>query len=61
MVSLTFDENWISFTLRYMVDIKRRRITKDKLYQNILDRINLSEGKLAIATAAMEITTVKGN
>ena len=58
MVSLTFDENWITFTLRYVVDFKRRRITKDKLFSTILIKIEENQGKVKIATAAMEITQV---
>lgn len=57
MISMTFDENWISFTLRYVVDYKARRTTKDKLSTGILKAIRNSEGRLEVGSAAMEITS----
>lgn len=56
MVSMSFDENWITFTLRYVVDYKARRSTKDALYLAILKEINNTNGKIEIASAAYEIT-----
>lgn len=58
MVSIVFDENWITFTLRYVVDFKKRRATKDQLFTAILKEIEQSQGKLKIATATLEITQV---
>lgn len=56
MVTMSFDENWINFTLRFVVDYKRRRGTKDLIYTKALDMINNSNGKLEVASAAFEIT-----
>lgn len=56
MVTMIFDENWITFTLRYVVDFKKRRGTKHLIFTKILDAVRNSEGKLTIASAAMEIT-----
>lgn len=56
MVTLSFDENWLTFTLRYVVDFKKRRTVKDELFTAILSAINSSEGKMVIASSAMEIT-----
>ena len=56
MITMSFDENWITFTLRYVVDFKSRRGTKSILFNKILDAINLLEGKIEVASAAMEIT-----
>ena len=56
MVSMSFDENWISFTLRYVVDYKSRRSTKDRLSTEILKAINNSEGRLEVASSSFEIT-----
>lgn len=55
MVQMKFDENWISLSLRYVVDYKARRGTKDKIYTAILNLINNSNGRVEIATTAMEI------
>lgn len=56
MVSMSFDENWITFTLRYVVDYKSRRGTKSVLFDKILSAINASNGKMEVASAAIEIT-----
>jgi small-conductance mechanosensitive channel len=56
MVHVSFDQNWISFTLRYVVDYKLRRSTKDQIFTKCLDMIRASEGRLIIASAAIEIT-----
>ena len=56
MVTLTADENWASFTLRYVTDFKMRRATKDKLFMSILEKIDASEGTVSIAGAAIEVT-----
>jgi small-conductance mechanosensitive channel len=55
-VLMRFDENWIDFTLRYVVDYKMRGTTKDKIYKKVLQAINNSEGRLEVASAAFEIT-----
>ncbi|WP_027392477.1 mechanosensitive ion channel family protein [Aquimarina latercula] len=56
MVAMSFDENWITFTLRYVVDFKSRRTTKSILFDKILLAIKNSEGKIEVASAAFEIT-----
>ncbi|GAB4376677.1 MAG: mechanosensitive ion channel [Salibacteraceae bacterium] len=58
MVTLVFDENWTTYTLRYIVDYKQRRSAKDKIFRAALDEIAQTNGKVQIATAAMEITQV---
>jgi small-conductance mechanosensitive channel len=56
MIAMTFDQNWITFTLRYVVDFKSRRSTKSILFDKILTAINASEGKIQVASAAIEVT-----
>ena len=61
MVTLAFDENWITFTLRYIVDYKKRRSTKDIIYTKVLDEISKHDNIIMIATSTLEVTnkTVK--
>ena len=54
-VHMVFDENWITFTLRYVVDFKSRRSIKDKIFTKVLTEIRNSEGRLEVASAAFEI------
>ncbi|GAA4273129.1 mechanosensitive ion channel family protein [Aquimarina gracilis] len=56
MISMSFNENWITFTLRYVVDYQSRRSTKSFLYDKILTAIKESKGKIEVASAAIEIT-----
>lgn len=59
MVTIIVNENWINFTIRYVVDYKSRRGTKDKLYTNILDEVKKSDGKIEIAYSTLEISQNK--
>ena len=55
MVSLVANDNWMEFTLRYPVDFKARRITKDRLFEGILDRFNLQSDALQLASATFQL------
>ena len=56
MVTMSFDANWLELTLRYVVDYRARRSTKDKLFTLILDGIEASKGRVQIASASFQIT-----
>ena len=48
-------DNWVQFTLRYVVDYKHRRTTSDEIFRLILKRIDETEGKVQFASATYEI------
>jgi len=56
MVSMVFDENWITFNLRYVVDYKSRRATKTILFDKILTAIKNSGERIKVASTAIEVT-----
>lgn len=56
-VTLKFDQNWITFTLRYIVDYKTRRTTKDRIYTALLDEIAKHEN-ITVATTTSEVTSI---
>lgn len=58
MITIVVDENWITYTIRYVVDFKKRRGTKDEIFNKILDEFNKTNGKVSFASAAQEITLV---
>jgi len=60
MVTLEFNENWILFTLRYVVDFKKRRSTKDVIYGRLLEEIGKLDGQVKIASSTLEVTYLKG-
>ncbi len=57
MVTMTADQNWMEFTLRYIVDYKMRRSTKDQLWVRILDAFARTNGQVAMAGATLYVTT----
>ena len=59
LVTMTANENWMSFTVRYVVEFKRRRTAKDLLFNHILDEINKTGGKVSIASTSMDINLYK--
>ncbi|HET6370451.1 MAG TPA: mechanosensitive ion channel family protein [Nitrospiria bacterium] len=55
MVTLSANENWIEFTVRYVVDYKKRRSTKDLLFTRILEEFDKTDGRVAIASATLQL------
>ena len=54
-VFLVANDNWMEFTLRYVVDYKKRRITKDQLFTRILEEVDLTNGRVALASATFHL------
>ncbi|MCA9710032.1 MAG: mechanosensitive ion channel [Myxococcales bacterium] len=61
MVTMVMDENWMTYTVRYVVEFKRRRATKDALFCALLDRFDASGGRVGVASAAQEITLMRAS
>jgi small-conductance mechanosensitive channel len=57
-LAITLNENWIQFNLRYIVDYKKRRLTKSILNQEIEKQISATQGKVTIAPSAYEIVKI---
>jgi small-conductance mechanosensitive channel len=55
VVTMTANDNWIEYTVRYVVDYRKRRRTKDQIYERILDEFDKSEGRVAIASTTVQI------
>ncbi|MEQ9317873.1 MAG: mechanosensitive ion channel family protein [Polyangiaceae bacterium] len=55
MVTLIANDNWMEFTIRYVVPFTRRRGTKDKMFTRIMDAVDESGGKLALASATFHL------
>jgi small-conductance mechanosensitive channel len=54
-IFLTLTDNWITFDIRYMAEVRHRRALHDKLSRMILAEIEKSE-KIKIASATLNIT-----
>ncbi|HEU4707840.1 MAG TPA: mechanosensitive ion channel family protein [Methylophilaceae bacterium] len=48
MVTMTANQNWMEYSLRYVIDYRLRRSTKDKLFTRILDEIDSNSEHIAI-------------
>jgi len=57
-VTMKLTDNWIEFTLRYIVDHKKRRSTKDKICELILEGVDASNGGVQLGSATFEITAL---
>ncbi len=55
VVTLVVALNWAEFTLRYVVDYKLRRATRDRLFTRILEEIESTGGAIAIASSTLNI------
>jgi len=54
-IFLVANDNWMEFTLRYIVDYKKRRITKDRLFSRILEEVDKTNGRVAMASATFHL------
>lgn len=55
MISLVANDNWAEYTLRYVVDYKRRRATKTLLFHKILTQIEATNGEVKMASATFQL------
>jgi small-conductance mechanosensitive channel len=55
MVTVIANDNWMEFTVRYVVAYKRRRITKDQMFTRILEELDKTDGRVAIASTTIQI------
>ena len=54
-VTLTANDNWVEFTLRYVVDFKKRRSAKDQLFTRLLEEIDRVPERVGIASATFQL------
>ena len=57
-VSLGANDNWLTFNLRYVVDYKKRRVTKSELTRRILAEIAKTNGEVKLASTGFEVVAV---
>jgi len=54
-VTLQANDNWIEFTLRYVVDYRQRRQMKDRLYTRILEEVDQLGARVEIASTTIQL------
>ena len=55
MITLRATDNWIEFTVRYVVDYRKRRWMKDHLFTRILEEVDKSGNQIRLASATFEV------
>lgn len=55
MVTLMLNDNWIEFTVRYVVHYRRRRFTKDAFFTRLLEELNKSENRFSLGSATIQL------
>ena len=58
MITLAANDNWIEFTARYVVDYRKRRFVKDRLFTRLLEEVDKSENRVRLASATFEVTNI---
>jgi small-conductance mechanosensitive channel len=56
VITLELNDNWIEFNIRYVVDYKKRKSTKHLLFSAIQKAILDAPGKIALASATIDVT-----
>ena len=56
MVTMALNDNWIEFTVRYIVEFRMRRLTKDQLFRSIMYEIDKTDGHVQLASATFQLT-----
>lgn len=57
LLTLEANDNWVEFNLRYVVDYRRRRSTRDALFTSLLTRLNEMGDEVQLASATYEIVS----
>ena len=55
VVTLAANDNWMAFTLRYVVDYERRRWAQNRLFTRILDEIERTKGRVRLASTTIRL------
>jgi small-conductance mechanosensitive channel len=58
MVTMKITDNWVEYTVRYIVNYRSRRKVQDCLFSEILKAIDQSNGLIKLASTTIDITEV---
>jgi small-conductance mechanosensitive channel len=56
MVNIIANDNWVEFTLRYVVDYRKRVSVKNQLFAKILEKVENSSNQVEMASATLALT-----
>lgn len=55
VVTVVANDNWIEFTIRYVVEFKSRRRTRSQIFTRILDEFEATDGKVEFASSTFQL------
>ena len=56
-IFMSANDNWIEFALRYVVDARQRRSTRDRLFTYVLDAIDGTNGRVKVASSTVALVS----
>ncbi|MDO9494019.1 mechanosensitive ion channel family protein [Acetobacterium sp.] len=57
-VTIIANDNWVEFSLRYVVDYKKRVGVKDQLFTKILEQVEASSNQVELASTTIALTKI---
>ncbi len=57
-LAIRLTDNWVEFNLRYIVDYKKRRLTRHLLHDNIRKAFETTNGKVVLASTTIELIKI---
>jgi len=54
-VTIVANDNWVEYSIRYVVAYQKRRSTKNDLFTKILEAVARTEGRVSFASATFEL------
>ena len=55
MITIQVTDNWMEFTIRYIVNYRKRRSTKDVLFTRIIEEIDKTDQRVGIASTTLQL------
>lgn len=55
LVTIQLTDNWIEYSVRYVIDYKKRRLTKNQLFRRILEEFEKTDGRVSIGSTTLHI------
>jgi small-conductance mechanosensitive channel len=55
LVTIQLTDNWIEYSVRYVIDYKKRRLTKNQLFRRILEEFEKTDGHVSIGSTTLHI------
>lgn len=57
-IAISLTDNWVALNLRYITDYKRRRATKNELFEQIQKSIWETHGEVALASTTLQLLKI---